>query len=122
MESSMVKFQKKGQAPQFFPNGINYNGYLVLFLQFGVDKVGKNKTLHKYTQEELIMSPFFDFDKMTHEELIQVQELRKSGVVTIFDVLNNNLEHTLVKFESNERYICLNVKQEMDIRKNFNLN
>lgn len=120
MQNSMVKFQKKGAAPKFFPDGINYNGYFVILIS--VEGKNQNNGISDFKEEELIMSPFFDFDIIEKQDFKKIIEIGQKGTITIFDILNNNLEHTLVKFESNDRYICLDVPQEMNIRENFSLN
>ena len=115
MKISMVKFHKKGQAVRYLPDGINYKGYLVLFCEIGVSSVNQTAATLDYTLKELIMLPYFDVDKMTDEELVKTEELKsnKEGrLLTIFDIFQYNLEHTLVRFESNARYSCMDVEEE----------
>ena len=85
-------------------DGINYKGYLVLFCEIGVSSVNQTAATLDYTLQELIMLPYFDVDKMTDEELVKIEELTKAKegrLLTIFDIFHYNLEHTLVRFESN---------------------
>lgn len=88
-----VEFKRNGQNPRYIYAGVNYRGYLAR-------KIDENK--------QSVYISYFDAEKISDEEKRIIEEKKYRSVD---DVINGGLAHTLIRFETNDRYSVRDIEE-----------
>lgn len=113
METKMAKVQRKGQAPKYIPNCVNYKGYLAQQVQVGVGEShtvggmfnGEGDVWEEWDRYEKRLKPFFDADKLSAGQRAELsKKLEDKEFNQIQKVIDAGYEFALMKWGEHEKY------------------